>query len=495
VVGAGISGLTTAYLLQREGKAVAVIDAWDVGAGESGRTTAHLTAVLDDRFFRLEKVFGEDGARLAAESHRFAIDLIESIVNEENIACDFERLDGYLAALSSDQEKDLEKEIGACNRVGFTNAELVLQVYLPHIKAGPALRFPAQATFNIARYIAGLASIFQMRGGRIFTNSRVTEIKGGDNPYVITEDGCRISAQSVVVATNTPVNDWVTMHTKQAAYRTYVVAFQVPANTYSSFLLWDMQDPYHYARIVRGGADDFLVVGGEDHKTGQANDAETRYRKLEAWTRRHFDMLGPVAYRWSGQVMEPVDHLGFIGRNPMDKNVYIVTGDSGNGMTHGTLAGKLITDLIQGRENPWEKIYDPARKSLQTTSTYIKENANFVGCMISDWVSPAEMSHASEIPLNEGAIMRKGLSKVAVFRDEDGALHECSAVCTHLGCVVQWNRGEKSWDCPCHGSRFDTDGNVLNGPAIKSLEKTQEEYTSYTPPDQPAHEQAQNKTP
>lgn len=471
VVGAGISGLTTAFLLQNEGKSVVVVDAWELGAGETGRTTAHLTAVLDDRFFNLEKVFGEENARLAADSHKAAIDRIEALVKENQIECDFERLDGYLVALSAEQEENLKKEMDACSRAGFRNHELLSKVPMPNIKAGPALRFPEQAVFNITKYMQGLAKAFQERGGQIFTGTRIVEVKGGKKPFAKTDDGYRIEAEAVVVATNTPINDRVKMHTKQAAYRTYVVAFKIPKDTYTSFLLWDMPDPYHYARIVRGDNEDFLVVGGEDHKTGQSNDAESRYKKLEEWSQNHFTVLGPVAFRWSGQVMEPVDYLAFIGHNPMDKNVYIVTGDSGNGMTHGTLAGMLITDLIQGRSNPWEKLYDPERKSLETAPTYLKENANVVGCMVSDWVAPSEVSKLEDIPENEGAIMREGVSKVAVFKDEEGSLHKCSAVCTHLGCVVQWNSGEKSWDCPCHGSRFDTEGSILNGPAIKPLEE------------------------
>lgn len=471
VVGAGISGLTTAFLLQKVGKSVAVVDAWGLGSGETGRTTAHLTAVLDDRFYNLEKIYGEENARLAAGSHRAAIDLIESIVEENNITCDFERLDGYLVALTPEQEKNLEKETEACKRAGFQNLESLLTVPLSGIKAGPALRFPDQATFHIAKYMQGLAKLFLEQGGQIFTNSRVVEVKDGKTVSIKTEGEYRIEAQAAVVATNTPINDWVQMHTKQAAYRTYVVAFKIPKDSYSPFLLWDMPNPYHYARIVRGPNEDLLVVGGEDHKTGQANDAEKRYERLEEWSRSHFEILGPVAYRWSGQVMEPVDYLAFIGRNPRSENIYIVTGDSGNGMTHGTLAGILITDLIQGRTNPWGKIYDPSRKTIQTAPSFIKENANVVACMVSDWVAPSEVHKTADIPVNEGAIMRKGASKVAVFKDEEGALHECSAVCTHLGCIVQWNSGEKSWDCPCHGSRFDTDGNILNGPAIKSLEE------------------------
>lgn len=471
VVGAGIAGLTTAYLLQKEGKDVAVIDAWGLAAGETGRTTAHLTAVLDDRFYRLEKVFGEEEARLAAASHRDSIDRIEKIIRDEEIACDFERLDGYLTALAPEQEDALGEELEACQRAGFRNLELQSHVLLPNITAGPSLRFINQAAFHAGKYMLGLAKVFQVGGGQIFTGSRIVDFKDDKMPHATTEDGYRIEAKSIVIATNTPVNDRVKMHTKQAAYRTYVIAFKIPKNAYPAFLLWDMADPYHYARIVHGESEDYLVVGGEDHKTGQANDAEGRYHRLEDWSKRHFMITGPVAYRWSGQIMEPVDHLAFIGRNPGDDNIYIATGDSGNGMTHGTIAGMLITDLIQGRENTWAALYDPARKTVQSAATYMKENANVVGSMVSDWIAPAEAVRIEDIVAGEGAIMRRGLSKIAVHRDLNGVVHQCSAVCTHLGCVVQWNGGEKSWDCPCHGSRFDPSGHILNGPAVKPLEE------------------------
>ena len=269
----------------------------------------------------------------------------------------------------------------------------------------------------------------------------------------------------MIVATNTPFNDRVTMHTKQAAYRTYVVGVEVPKDSFPPFLLWDMADPYHYVRRVRGDVCDVLIIGGEDHKTGQADDAGERYLRLERWARERFAGLGELRYQWSGQLMEPVDALGFIGRNPLDDdNVYIVTGDSGDGMTHGTIAGMLIRDLISGRPNPWEKLYDPARKSMKAAGTYLGENANFVGHMVRDWVRGGEVQERADIAPGEGAILREGLSTVAIYRDSGGDLHEVSAVCTHLGCLVQWNGGEQSWDCPCHGSRFSVDGAVLHGP-------------------------------
>ncbi len=471
VVGAGIAGLTTAYLLQREGHSVVVVDAWGLAAGETGRTTAHLTGVLDDRFFHLEDLFGEESAKLAAESHLTAINRIESIVRKEEIPCDFERVDGYLVALTPRQQQDFEKERMAVLRAGFADVKAHARMPVPHIGMdAPALQFPQQACFHITRYMHGLAAAFQQQGGRIYTGAHVTDVKGGERARARTAEGYEVSAQHIVVATNTPINDWVKMHTKQAAYRTYAIGIEVPKASYPGFLLWDMEDPYHYVRLVRGAQHDTLVVGGEDHKTGQADDMAERYRRLEAWAHQYFPILGTVRYRWSGQVMEPVDSLGFIGRNPMDHdNVYIATGDSGNGMTHGTIAGMLITDLIQGRANPWTELYNPARKTLKAAHTYVKENGNAAGHMLKDWLKPSEARSVEDIRPGEGAVLRRGLSKVAVYRDEKGALHECSAVCPHLGGVVQWNSGEKSWDCPLHGSRFDCEGRVLNGPANKPL--------------------------
>ena len=230
-----------------------------------------------------------------------------------------------------------------------------------------------------------------------------------------------------------------------------------------------MADPYHHVRMMKGGLNDFLIVGGEDHKTGQANDAEERYLRLEQWAREHFMIPGDVVHRWSGQVMEPVDGLAFIGRNPHEDNIYIATGTAGNGITYGTIAGMLINDLVLGRENPWAELYKPSRKTLSTLGNYVSENANAVGCMIGDWAKRPDISDERELAPGQGGIMQNGISKMAVYKDEHNQVHRCAAACTHLGCVVQWNGSEKTWDCPCHGSRFDTDGSVLNGPATRAL--------------------------
>jgi Rieske Fe-S protein len=248
-----------------------------------------------------------------------------------------------------------------------------------------------------------------------------------------------------------------------------VIGVRVPKDSVTRALYWDTGDPYHYLRLQREGDYDVLIVGGEDHKTGQANDGNERFARLEQWTRERFPQSLDVEYRWSGQVMEPVDGLAFIGRNPLDEdNVYIATGDSGQGMTHGTIAGMLLSDLIQGRQNKWEDLYSPSRIRLKSLPEYASENINVAG-QYADYVTAGDIKSESELRPGEGAIMREGVSKVAVYRDEKGNVHKLSAVCPHLGCMVAWNSTEQTWDCPCHCSRFSAEGRVYQGPANSDL--------------------------
>ena len=471
VVGAGIAGITTAYLLTQVGKSVIVLDDGPVGSGETGRTTAHLTNAMDDRFYRLEQLHGERGARIAAASHGAAIDRIEAIVRTEGIDCDFERLDGYLFLGGEDKEDELARELEAAHLAGLGDAEPLDRIPKVPFDSGPCLRFPRQGQFHPLKYLAALARAVTRNGGRIFTGSHVAEFEAKPRrPQVTTSDKKTVTANAMVFATNSPINDWVKMHTKQAAYRTFVVGCRVPRGSVPRGLYWDTPDPYHYVRLQSDANGDVLIVGGEDHKTGQKDDAPERFARLEVWARERFPMIQGVEYRWSGQVMEPVDYVGFIGRNPGDdgRNVYIATGDSGQGMTHGTIAGILITDLITGRENSWESLYDPGRVSLKAGVEFAKENLN-VAAQYRDYVTPGEVSSPDEIAPGSGAIIRRGTHKIAVYRDELGQVHERSAVCTHLYCIVDWNSTERTWDCPCHGSRFDPFGKVVNGPAVAPL--------------------------
>jgi glycine/D-amino acid oxidase-like deaminating enzyme/nitrite reductase/ring-hydroxylating ferredoxin subunit len=473
IIGAGIAGLTTAYLLACEGKAVIVLDDGPIGGGMTARTTAHLTNALDDRFYELERLFGEEGARLAAQSHTAAIDRVETIVREERIECEFERVDGYLFIPPDGKLKVLDDELPAAHRAGLTEIRRLERAPLDSFDTGPCLHFPRQAQFHPLKYLTGLTRAIERDGGQIFTSTHADEIEGGSEAYVKTSSGYTIRTDAIVVATNTPVNDRVAIHTKQGPYTTYVIGARVPKGSVPSILLWDapadLWDPYHYIRVASSDGHDVLVVGGEDHKTGQQHDGSQRWGKLEQWTRSRFPMAEEIEFRWSGQVMEPVDGLAFIGRNPLDAdNVFIATGDSGMGMTHGTIAGMLLTDLIMNRPNPWTQLYDPSRKTLVAAKDFAQENVN-VMAQYTELVTPGDVDSVDQIQKGEGAVRRTGLSKVAVYRDEDGRLHSMSAVCTHLGCVVTWNAAEKTWDCPCHGSRFDRFGVVINGPANNDL--------------------------
>jgi len=485
VIGAGIAGVTTAYLLARDGRNVTLIDDGPVGGGMTGRTTAHLTNMIDDGYAAIEKMLGEECSRLIAESHTAAINKIEEIVHGQNIDCDFERLDGYLFLPPGGSVKELMRELKALGRAGLGGVERVDDVPNTRIKTDGVLRFPHQAQFHALKYLDGLTRAILDLGGKIFTGSRVISVKDGDRVEITTEDDHLITAQAAVVATTTPINDRLLIHSKQAPYASYVICLRVKEKTEHA-LYWDTSETakeeqrsigpaaYHYIRFARDEKSDVLMVGGEDHKTGQADDCEQRFEKLERWARDRFPFVGEITDRWSGQVFEPVDGAAYIGPNPGEENVYIATGFSGNGITYGTISGMLIGDLIAGRQNRWAKLYDPARKTLEPTvlADYVKENANVAAQML-DYVTAGDEPSANKIKNGEGAILREGARKIAAYRDENGTLHEFSAVCPHLKCIVRWDSCEKTWDCPCHGSRFDALGRVLNGPAISDLERVE----------------------
>lgn len=478
VIGAGIAGITTAYCLTQEGKKVVLIEDGLPCSGETGRTTAHIVNALDDFYSDLEKMHGEENARLAAESHTAAIHFIERTVAKENIDCEFTRLPGYLFLHPSDEIKTLQDELEASHRAGI-KTELIDNVPGLAYEKGPALMYPDQAQFHPLKYLNVMLERIVEKGGKIYAHTHAENIKEG----LVIANGFSIKANSIVVATNSPINNLFTTHTKQHAYRTYVIAALVPKGGAEQALWWDTGDqdskwvsmPYTYVRTqAYDDTNDLLIVGGQDHKTGQA-DAEDitqqqRYSNLEEWARLRFPMMTEVVYNWSGQVMEPVDSLAFIGRNPGDNNIYIITGDSGNGMTHGTIGGMLVSDLIRGIDNPWRKLYDPARISLKATGDFLKEAGN-MAAQYADFLKTGDIDSVKDLAPNEGAVLNVGLHKVAAYRNSEGTLNAYTAICPHLGCVLHWNADETSFDCPCHGSRFTNEGIVINGPALTDLKR------------------------
>lgn len=483
IVGAGLAGLTTAYLLQQEGLKVCVLEGFEVGHGQSGRTTAHFTYALDSSYARLEKIHGEAGIKLIAKSHEAALKKVREIIAKEKIECDLERVNGYLFSASDDITKytlqnnrekshqQLNIELEAISRAELLDAYMTEKIPLHSFDPGPAICFPDQLQLNPVKYMKALAEIIVSRGGEIYTNSHVIEVQGGDDAFVKLDSEKIVHCESIIVTTNSPINDLVAIHTKQMSYRTYVIGVEVPKGKIIKGLYWDTASPYHFIRLEKNGEHEteILLVGGEDHRTGQNDNPELSYITLENWTRKRFPDAGRVLYRWSGHVMEPVDRIAYIGKNPMDKdNVFVATGFSGNGMTYSTIAGMMLTDLVLERENPWTGIYHPSRISFYTAGTYFKENANTLS-QYKDWFFETNNGEVENLSEGEGVVYRDGLHLVAAYKDDHGHLCLNSAVCTHLGGIVRWNAAEKSWDCPCHGARFDCYGKVMEGPAIYDL--------------------------
>jgi hypothetical protein len=465
VVGAGLGGVTAAYLMARDGRRVVVIDSGPPGGGMTGRTTAHLTTALDDRWKHLLSIRSEEDARVAADAHAAAIDLVEEIQRHEGIACDFTRVDGYLLPARDEDRGELTEELEAAHRAGLLDVAL----------EPDGLRFPRQARFHPLKYLGGLKDRIERAGGR-FVTAHISSVEEAQSRVTLkTSDGHMVRAEAAVIATNTPINDRVAIHTKMAPYRSYVIAGRVPHGSVADRLVWDTGWPYHYVRLQPMGEDDVLIVGGEDHKTGQAEDMDTRFQRLEAWARARYPSLQEIEWRWSGQVMESVDDLGYLGRNPGNERIFIITGDSGMGMTHTTIGARVASDLIARRGNPWVKLFDPGRISLMAAGTYAQENLN-VAAQLTDHVTPGEVGSVDDIAPGQGALMRRGLHKIAVYRSFEGEVTERSAVCPHVGCVVAWNRLEGCWDCPCHGSQFAADGRVINGPATSDLAEVEEQH-------------------
>jgi glycine/D-amino acid oxidase-like deaminating enzyme/nitrite reductase/ring-hydroxylating ferredoxin subunit len=471
VIGSGIAGLSAAYELVGAGLDVVVLDRGAIAGGMSARTSAHLTSMSDDTFKKLNGMRGVEGGKTFYQSHAAAISRIEQIQAGEGISCNFRRLNGYLFLAPNMTTQELDEEYDATRAVGMPIRK---QKGVPFQgeESSATLVYPDQAAFHPLRYLKGIADSLTKRGARLYANSAVVSVEERDGAVlVITEGGSKVSAANVVVASNSPVTNLFDLHGKQAPYRTYVMAMTIPRDTIEDALYWDTLDPYHYVRLERGpGNTDYLLVGGADHKSGEADDAGARFDALEAWMRARLPDLGKVTHRWSGQVLDPIDYAAFSGRNPGNDHVFVHTGDSGQGLTHGVIGSRLISRLILSGKADWEEFYSPGRKTVSAVKNFIAENIAAVKSF-AEYVAPGELSSVDELKPGQGAIIREGMSKIAAYRDETGRLHRRSAVCSHLGCHLHWNSFEKCWDCPCHGSQFSIDGAVLNAPAIHPLEE------------------------
>ncbi len=474
VVGAGITGLTTAYLLTKAGKRVVVLERERCAAIDTGHTSAHLTVVTDVRLSKLVKQFGRDHAQAVWDAGLAAIDQIDSIVREHEIDAGFAWVDGYLHAPPDENGKDagrLQDEASLARELGF-DVEFLERVPLVD---RPGFRIENQARVHPRRYLAGVARALVDLGGRIYEHSAADDFS--DDPRSVTANGHTVTCDDIVIATHNPLVGLASLagatlfQTKLALYTSYVVAGRLRSHTMPDALWWDTGDPYYYLRVEPHKGFDVVIFGGADHKTGQQHDTEACYRHLEE---RLAALLPDVelTHRWSGQVIETPDGLPYIGRTAGHQ--FAATGYGGNGLTFGTLAGMMIADAILERANPWTDLFDPARKALtRGLWDYLKENADYPYYMIRDRFAGAEARSLRHVKRGEGKIVEWKDRKVAAFRDRDGTTTLRSALCTHMGCTVSWNTAEHTWDCPCHGSRFTPAGDVIAGPAETPLSEVE----------------------
>jgi glycine/D-amino acid oxidase-like deaminating enzyme/nitrite reductase/ring-hydroxylating ferredoxin subunit len=470
VVGSGIAGLSTAYELACRGQRVIVLDRGRIAGGMTSRTSAHLTSQSDDGFKTLIKSRGLDGARTFYESHAAAIARIQAIAEGEGIDCHFRRVNGYLfPAIGKDPAEELTPEFEATKKVGMP-IERHTGLPFKGLEKVRSLCYPNQATFHPLLYLRGIADSFARRGGELFANTTVSEVAERNGSVTVrTANNLLVEAANAVIATNSPISDQITIHSQLAPYRTYAMAITIERDSIEDALYWDTLESYHYVRLENGrGATQYVIVGGADHKTGQADDAWARFEGIESWIRSLLPKLGNVTHRWSGQILDPVDYAAFIGRNPGNDHVFIHTGDSGQGLTHGVAASLLLSRLISGEPCPWADFYDPSRVRFAGAKSFVAENISAAMKLVERF-SPADLKSVNDLQPGKGAIIADGLTKVAAYRDEDGSLYQHSAECAHAGCHISWNSLERCWDCPCHGSHFAVDGTAINGPAINRL--------------------------
>ena len=468
IIGAGIVGVTAAALLKRAGKTVAVIESQQVATGVTGHTTAKVTSLHQLIYADLIKEFGEEKARLYAESNQAAVERVATFVQEEQIECDFERRSAYTFAESEDELGKIEAEVEAALKLGLP-ASFVRESSLPFAIAG-AVRFDNQAQFHSRKYILHLAKNLPGNGSYVFEKTRVKTVEEGERCQVITDKGV-VQAQDVIVATNSPILDQGLFFAKTYPKRSYIIGAPIEPSQAPKGMFIGIGDSYHSIRTTPYKDGLLLLIGGEGHKTGTVSDTEERYQHLEEYARSRFGVKS-VDYRWSTQDMVSFDKIPYIGKlTPMTKHLYVATGFSLWGMSNGTLSGMILSDLILGKPNPWSKFYDATRATPFISQESVQKNLDVAKHWIGDRLKGLQSHSFSEVANGEGKLITVDGEKLAVYRDEQGTIHAISAVCSHLACIVNWNNAEKSWDCPCHGARFNCEGKVLHGPTVYDLEK------------------------
>lgn len=468
IAGGGITGITTGLLLQKAGSSVLIAEAQSPGFGTTGGTTAHLNTFVDTSYDIIQKKFGEKNARTVASTIRQALDLIRRNVEEYSIDCGYRELPAYLFSQDEKQTKELSNVFEASKQcsVGVTWAS---ELPVP-IQFEQAALFSGQATFHPLRYLTALATEFEKAGGTLLTNCRITAVEEGDPHQVLSSRG-NFKAHHFIYATHIPpgVN---LLHFRCAPYRSYAMAVKLKnMGSYPDALIYDMYDPYHYYRTQEVDGQLYFIAGGEDHKTGHTENTEACFRKLEAHIRTLFD-VDSIAYKWSSQYFEPADGLPYIGYLPgHPQNMYVATGYGGNGMVYSAVAAMTLTDIISGSESDNIQVFDPNRlKPVAGFSNFIKEAADVTGRLINKILPAEKLPELADLAHGEARVVNYDGHRLAIYKNEEGEIFALNSACTHIKCEVAWNMAEKTWDCPCHGSRFSYTGEMLTAPARKDLE-------------------------
>jgi glycine/D-amino acid oxidase-like deaminating enzyme/nitrite reductase/ring-hydroxylating ferredoxin subunit len=467
VIGAGITGLTTAVLLQEQGLKCIIAEAHNLCFGTTGGTTAHLNTILDTPYNIVEQDFGKEGARLLHQGCVDAINTVEQLTNKYSIDAGFSRQPAFLIAQDEKEVDELQSIVEASARAGdqvsFVDS---IPVPLPFLKAA---RFEGQGQMHATRYVGGLARAFEANGGVLLEHCVVTGVDQHDNTFTANTSLGVIKAKKVVYATHIPPGINL-LHFRCAPYRSYAMAVRLSTGDYPEGLLYDVKDPYHYFRTQEVDGEKYLIVGGYDHKTGHEENTEKPFMELEAYVRGIYD-VDSVAYRWSSQYFNAADGLPYIGQLPgADDGVYVGTGYGGNGITLGSLAGSILSDLVMGKENAYAELFRPGRiKPIAGFMDFVKENADVASQFIGKRFAYEKISTLSELAAGEATLADWEGKKVALYKDENGKVHAVDPVCKHAKCIVAWNRAEKTWDCPCHGARYTPQGEMITGPARAGL--------------------------
>jgi len=469
IIGAGIAGITAAYLLKKAGKTVALVEAEQIAASASGHTTAKVTSLHQLIYADLIDRHGEDKARLYGESNQAGVEFVASTVGQEGIDCDFQRNDTYSFAEDSENLDKIQKEYDAAIKLGLP-AHFVTDTTLPFEVVG-AVKFTNQAQFHVRKYLLHLANTIPGDGSYIFENSRVQTVDEG-TPCKVYANDTTLQATDVLLTTHLPIMDRGLYFAKAYPQRSYIIGAKINEEQAPQGMYIGVGKNYHSIRTTPaedGGL--LLLIGGGSHKVGEKSETEESYQELDRYLHSHFG-IDQVDYRWSSQDYESFDRLPYIGKlTPADDHIYVATGFSLWGMSKGTMAGMLLADLVQGIVNPWADLYDSLRATPFVTQESIKNNLDVGKHWVLDRLKGIEKWSVDDVQPGEGKIITLKGEKVGVYKDEAGKVSAVNATCPHLACIVNWNSAEKSWDCPCHGGRFTCDGKVIQGPAVKDLEQ------------------------